>query len=680
MSISIRWSLLGSLLILLALLSGAITAVSAIGERRTVRTLSRSMTEQTIAQTIDRLERFVDPVTTSLLLLRSWGESGMLASGEPEALDLLLGPVMRPHAHISALLIGDERGRYHMLLRMGDRWQSREMRRDLWGDRLRQRDWTDAEPTPVVSWSEVDYDPRVRPWYRGAMQGRAGSAAADSPAPAFIHWTEPYTFYTLRAPGITASTTFRDPDGRQGVVGVDVLLTEVSAYTSTLRPSARGMVVALTDSGRVIGLPQGAAGTVDQPGSILPRPEDVGLDVVVRAVDAVAAQGGTDRGPARFTYRAEPWWGAVRKFALGGDRALSVAVLVPEGDIVGALGAIRWWIVLLTVGVLAVGLGWAVLLALRYSRPIEVLARENERIGRGDLEPGPEVRSSVTEVQRLARAHDRMRVALRTLFKVERDLQLARQIQQSTLPEALPALAGFEVDAWCEPADATGGDTYDVVALGAVRAGAGSAAETALVAAGRPADGAVLFLADADGHGVGPALSVTLTRAMLRMGLRAGLDLPAIVRRMNAQLAADLRDGHFVTAWFGALDVRAHTLTCLCCGHGPVLHYVADEDACRVIPTDTPPLGILDDIEPGTPVATALAPGDVVLVMSDGVFDAPNAAGEPFGAERVIAVLRAHRGASAADILGALRAALDAFTGDVPPEDDRTAIVLARRA
>ena len=110
-SISIRWSLLVSLLILLALLSGAITAVSAIGERRTVRTRSRSMTEQTIAQTIDRLERFVDPVTTSLLLLRSWGESGMLASGEPEALDLLLGPVMRPHAHISALLIGDERGR-----------------------------------------------------------------------------------------------------------------------------------------------------------------------------------------------------------------------------------------------------------------------------------------------------------------------------------------------------------------------------------------------------------------------------------------------------------------------------------------------------------------------------------------------------------------------------------------
>jgi len=92
------------------------------------------------------------------------------------------------------------------------------------------------------------------------------------------------------------------------------------------------------------------------------------------------------------------------------------------------------------------------------------------------------------------------------------------------------------------------------------------------------------------------------------------------------------------------------------------------------------PLGILSDIEPGVPVATRLAPGDAVVVMSDGVFDALNAAGEPFGAGRVVALLRAHRGAPAPEILAALRAALDAFTGGAPAEDDRTAIVLTRRA
>ncbi len=681
-SVSIRWSLLGSMLALLVLLSGAIAAVSALGERRTVQTLSRGMTARTIEQTIDRLERFFEPVDSALLLLRSWGEAGLL-DGPPEALERLLAPVLRPHAQLSALLIADERGRSHMLLRTPDRWQSREVRRDLWGARMRLRTWTDAAPTPALSWSDEDYDPRTRPWYRGAVQGWPGAAAPASPAPPFVHWTEPYTFFTLKVPGVTASTIYPAgrAGGRGGVVAVDVLLADVSAYTSTLRPTPRGLVVALTDDGRVVGLPQGAGRAPLGAQALLQRPEDVGLGAVVAAVRAAPDQGDGDRGPARFLHGGEAWWGEVRKFPLGGDRALSIAVLVPEADILGTLGAIRWWIVLFTIAALGLAAVWAVRLALRYSRPIEVLARENERIGQGDLEAGPEVRSSVTEVQRLVRAHERMRLALRTLFKVERDLQLARQIQQSTLPEALPALPGFDVDAWCEPADATGGDTYDVIGLRAADDGAPSPGGEGPLATGESgAERAVLFLADADGHGIGPALSVTLARAMLRMGLRAGLDLPAIVRRMNAQLAADLRDGHFVTAWLGVLDVRAGTLTCVCCGHGPVLHWVAAEDDCRVIPADTVPLGILSDIEPGVPVATRLAPGDAVVVMSDGVFDALNAAGEPFGAGRVVALLRAHRGAPAPEILGALRTALDAFTGGAPAEDDRTAIVLTCRS
>jgi serine phosphatase RsbU (regulator of sigma subunit) len=497
-----------------------------------------------------------------------------------------------------------------------------------------------------------------------------------------VHWTEPYTFFTLKVPGVTASTTFAPghAGGRTGVVAVDVLLSDVSEYTSTLRPTQRGLVVALTDDGHVIGLPQGAGIAADRASALLKKPEDIGLAVVGAAVAAASRRADGNRGPARFDYDREAWWGEVRKFPLGGDRALSVAVLVPEADILGTLGAIRWWIVVFTAGALALAAVWAVRLALRYSRPIEVLARENERIGLGDLEAGPEVRSSVTEVQRLVRAHERMRLALRTLFKVERDLQVARRIQQSTLPEALPALSGFEVDAWCEPADATGGDTYDVIGLRAPGDGAEEpAADRALVATDGAADRAVLFLADADGHGIGPALSVTLVRAMLRMGLRAGLGLPAIVRRMNAQLAADLRDGHFVTAWFAALDVRTATLASLCCGHGPVLHWVAAEGQCHVIPADTVPLGILSEIDLGAPVATRLAPGDVVLVMSDGVFDALDGAGERFGVERVVAILREYSGAPAAEILAALRRAVDAFTGDAPAEDDRTAIVLARR-
>jgi serine phosphatase RsbU (regulator of sigma subunit) len=662
-TISIRWSLLGSMLALLVLLSSAITVTTVIGEGRIVRTLSSSLTARAIEQTSDRLERFFDPVSSSLDLLRSWVESGQVDPDETDAVNRLLVPVMRPHPQISALLLADERGHHHMLMRTGGRWHARLTRRDVWGIRQRRLEWADGDQTPTLSWHEVDYDPRTRPWYRSAADG--------SPAPGFVHWTEPYTFFTLKEPGITASVAVRKPDGRDGVVAVDVLLSDISAYTTTLRPTTQGAVVVLTDGGRVIGLPQGPrfADPAAQTSAMLQKPDALGLGVVVAAMRATDTRPGDDPGPIRFTHDGQPWWGEVRSFPLSTGRALSMAVVVPESDLVGVLGTVRRWILLITAAALTLAIVWAIVLARRVCRPIEVLAHENERIGTGDLEPGPAIRSRLTEVLRLTRAHERMRVALRTLFKVERDLQLARQIQQSTLPETLPVLAGFDIAAWCEPAEATGGDTYDVIGID------GKGGE--VVTAGA-AERAVILLADADGHGVSAALCVTLVRAMLRMGVRGGLDLPAIVSRMNAQLAADLRDGHFVTAWFGQLDARAGTLTALSCGQGPILHYEAARGRCRALPTDAVPLGVLPEIELKAPAPLALAAGDLVAVMSDGIFDAENASGESFGPQRVTTLLEERHDASAAEILDAVTRAVGAFTDGATAADDRTVIIVKR--
>src|SRR5262247_861055 len=121
--ISIRWSLLGSMSALIILLGGTIMATTFLGERYMVHALSRSLIAQTIDQTVERLQRFFDPVTASLLLLRSWGEAGLL-EGEAEKLNRMLVPAMRPYSQISALLVADKRGREHMLQRTGDRWRS----------------------------------------------------------------------------------------------------------------------------------------------------------------------------------------------------------------------------------------------------------------------------------------------------------------------------------------------------------------------------------------------------------------------------------------------------------------------------------------------------------------------------------------------------------------------------
>lgn len=670
--VSIRWSLLGSMSVLLVFLGGTIMAATFLGERHVVRALSRSLIAQTIDQTVARLQRFVDPVTANLLLLQSWGNAGLLA-GEAETLNRLLVPAMRPYPQLSAFLVADRRGRQYMLQRIGDRWSSRETRRDAWGARARWLEWTDREPTAVVSWHEIEYDPRTRPWYLGAVaRGQAAVAGRPDGIPALVHWTEPYTFFTLKAPGMTASVTF-DPGTRgEYVVGVDVLLNDISEFTTSLRPSQHGEVIILSDGDRVIGLPADPrfADPMARQPALLKRPDELGITVIVDAMRSLRGAAVRSARPARFLSEGQPWWGEVRPFDLGSEHMLSVAVVVPEGDLLGGLASIRKWILLLTGAALGLAMAWAAVLAGRYGRPIEALVRESDRISRGDLERGALVQSTVAEVQHLAHAHERMRLALRTLLRMERDLQLARQIQQSTLPERLPVLREFELDAWCEPAEATGGDTYDVVGIGATDSDA---------VFSDPAAHVLFLLADAAGHGIGPALSVTQVRAMLRMAVGSGEDLSSIVQRMNAQLSVDFRDGHFVSAWLGLLDVRGHSLTSVSCGQGPIIYYTAERRECELLAADTVPLGIFEKIDTEPLRPRTLAPGDIMVVMSDGILEAQNENGEQFGIERIRSVIRENHDGSGPEILTALRRTVTAFTDGAPAGDDRTVIVIKRK-
>jgi len=604
-------------------------------------------------------------------MVRAWAESGALDRDDAVATNRLLVPVLRANPQLSAIMVADERGREHILFHFGETWSSRQTRRDVWGSRSAWLEWTEARPTPAASWRESDYDPRQRPWFQGAMA--AYSAAGGAPVDA-VYWTEPYTFYTRKAPGITTAAAFRGADGRVHVVGVDLLLTDISAFTTSLRVGVDGAVMVLTDEGHVIGLPRDPRfrNADEQRVALLKRPDELATPVVADASRALAQRPVGSSDPVRLLSGGEPWWAEMSPFRLGPDRHFTIEVMVPEADLVGNLGYLRLGILL----VMLVGLGLAMLrafhLARLYSRPIEALVHESERISRGDLDPGPPVVTSIREVHRLADTHARMRRSLKTLLKLEGDLQVARRIQQDTLPERIPAVPGFAIDAWSEPADETGGDTFDVVGCRRMPG------EPGLLLSTTEADRVVLLLADASGHGIGPALSVTQVRAMLRMALRAGEDLPAIIRHLNAQLCADLTEGRFVSAWLGELDPATQTLTGFSCGQGPLLLYRAAERACTVIDTDTVPFGCVDDLEVHLRPPIRMAPGDIFVALSDGVVDAENAAGERFGTGRVIDLVTRHSSGPATELMSALRDALTTFTSGTPAHDDRTGVLVKR--
>jgi phosphoserine phosphatase len=255
---------------------------------------------------------------------------------------------------------------------------------------------------------------------------------------------------------------------------------------------------------------------------------------------------------------------------------------------------------------------------------------------------------------------ERMTRSLLQAEKLDREIKLARDIQMSTLPAAMPRLPGYDMAGQFCPADQTGGDTFDLVTLDDHRL--------------------FILLGDASGHGIGPALSSTQMTGMLRVALRLGANLDDIFTHVNNQLVEDLPDEHFVTAFLGVLDTQDHTVRFHSAGQGPVLHFHALTGECEWRPPTTFPMGFTryQSIDP--PQSAALAPGDILGLISDGVFERENREGRQFGTEGVerVAGLYHHRPMS--EVLALLLDALHEFAGGEPQADDLTIVLLRRVA
>ncbi len=242
--------------------------------------------------------------------------------------------------------------------------------------------------------------------------------------------------------------------------------------------------------------------------------------------------------------------------------------------------------------------------------------------------------------------------------QLKEHLLVARRIQRATLPSNLPSIAGYAFAGWSEPADETGGDSFDLFEL----------------ADGR---GVAIMIADASGHGIGPALAIAQLQAMAHLAWRHEPDPLAVARVLNERMVAQLPDGRFVTAWFGLLDPETGRLGMTSAGQDPQLVYRAATGKVERWPTDTIPLGILPSLDDSPSRVAVLAPGDTVLLASDGItetmFD-----GKQFGVERLAGVLRSNNTRTPEEIIDAVRTAVDEFSHGAPAIDDRTLVVVQR--
>ncbi len=241
--------------------------------------------------------------------------------------------------------------------------------------------------------------------------------------------------------------------------------------------------------------------------------------------------------------------------------------------------------------------------------------------------------------------------------RLDEEVSLAREIQISTLPTEMPDVPGYDLHGQFLPTGHAGGDMFDLVVL----------------------DGQLFILmGDATGHGFGPALSATQMQAMLRVAFRCGADLDQAYRHVNNQLEEDLPDDRFVTAFMGFLDPSKHVIRYHSGGQGPILHFGAAEQRCDWYRPTTFPVGILEIDEPGEARQLEMAPGDVLVLLSDGIYEFENRQGAPLGEERVARLLEYHYRLPVAELARQILHATFEHGQGVAQEDDIT-LVLVRR-
>ncbi len=242
---------------------------------------------------------------------------------------------------------------------------------------------------------------------------------------------------------------------------------------------------------------------------------------------------------------------------------------------------------------------------------------------------------------------------------LRREMELAKLVQEKLLPASLPQVDGVEAVGWTVPASITGGDCYDLW---------------------RTADGRLgIFLADATGHGIGPAMVVSQTRTLVRaMSDQSKRPDPHdLLAAANARLADDLDAGHFVTAFVGFLAADG-TLSWSSAGHSPILVRVSPGRPVKMLRPPGPPLGVVDPFMAERVPPLRLGVGGTLLVASDGIIESFSAAQEEFGVERVTEMIGQCRGMPPSQVLDCLRDAIADWQGHEEPLDDQT-VVIARR-
>lgn len=257
----------------------------------------------------------------------------------------------------------------------------------------------------------------------------------------------------------------------------------------------------------------------------------------------------------------------------------------------------------------------------------------------------------------MAIQNDRLQLALLSQERLAREFQLAREIQQTFLPDELPEPEGWQVDARWRPAREVGGDFYDLFWIGNHQL--------------------AVVIADVSDKGISAALYMTLTRTILRTITQQKISPAHVLAKVNELLLRDTPHGMFITGLLGLIDQHTGKLVYANAGHNLPIIWREHTKSLETLQKGGMPLGIIENVN-FVDHEIQLDHGDTILFYTDGITDT-NSESDMFGEERLSDTIRQDATHTARSLLLTIDQALMDFQGSMQPADDVTALAIHRK-
>jgi serine phosphatase RsbU (regulator of sigma subunit)/putative methionine-R-sulfoxide reductase with GAF domain/anti-sigma regulatory factor (Ser/Thr protein kinase) len=270
-----------------------------------------------------------------------------------------------------------------------------------------------------------------------------------------------------------------------------------------------------------------------------------------------------------------------------------------------------------------------------------------------------EIITSIAQQLVLSIQNEHLQLEMVVRERLEHEIELARQIQKTFLPEHLPDFPGWDLAATWLTARQVGGDFYDVIELPGGKLG--------------------LLIADVSDKGMAAALFMALTRTLVRAVVYDTPSPADVLKRVNALIIPDNRQSMFVTAVYGVLSLESGEFTYANAGHNPPVWVSRAGKQLESLPPTGAALGIIEDFSIGERTI-AFALDDLLLLYTDGLTEAFSPQDELYGEQRLQAVLQNLEPSAARTVLNALEASVNEFMGGLSAADDLTMLALKRIA